>query len=81
MLDARRIGHGGSGRNVGLVNAGLWLPPQDVRARLGEARGAAFTASCTIPADPASTARGLAKASEEARQELVVLQLGASGAI
>ncbi len=42
VLEAQRIGHGGSGRNVGLVNAGLWLPPQDVRARLGAARGAAF---------------------------------------
>ncbi len=40
VLEAERIGHGGSGRNVGLVNAGLWLPPQDVRARLGEANGA-----------------------------------------
>lgn len=42
VLEARRIGHGGSGRNVGLVNAGLWLPPQDVRARLGDARGSAL---------------------------------------
>ena len=42
LLEARRIGHGGSGRNVGLVNAGLWLPPQDVRRRLGDARGAAL---------------------------------------
>lgn len=40
VLEARQIGFGGSGRNVGLLNAGLWLPPQDVRARLGEARGA-----------------------------------------
>ena len=40
VLEAERIGHGGSGRNVGLGNAGLWLPPQDVRARLGEANGA-----------------------------------------
>jgi glycine/D-amino acid oxidase-like deaminating enzyme len=39
VLEARQIGHGGSGRNVGLVNAGLWLPPQDVRAQLGEKRG------------------------------------------
>ena len=38
VLEARHIGHGGSGRNVGLVNAGLWLPPQDVRATPG--RGA-----------------------------------------
>lgn len=42
VLEARQIGYGGSGRNVGLVNAGLWLPPQDVRRRLGEARGAAL---------------------------------------
>jgi L-pipecolate oxidase len=40
LFEARQIGHGGSGRNAGLVNAGLWLPPQDVRARLGEERGA-----------------------------------------
>ncbi len=39
VLEARQIGYGGSGRNVGLVNAGLWLPPQDVRAALGEERG------------------------------------------
>ncbi len=39
LLEARTIGYGGSGRNVGLVNAGLWLPPQDVRAKLGEDKG------------------------------------------
>ena len=42
VLEARQVGHGGSGRNVGLVNAGLWLPPQDVRAQLGEKRGASL---------------------------------------
>lgn len=42
VLEARQIGYGGSGRNVGLVNAGLWLPPQDVRSRLGDKRGAAL---------------------------------------
>lgn len=42
VLEARQIGYGGSGRNVGLVNAGIWLPPQDVRARLGESRGSGF---------------------------------------
>lgn len=42
VLEARKIGYGGSGRNVGLVNAGLWLPPQDVRQRMGEKRGAAL---------------------------------------
>tara|TARA_R110002110_G_scaffold88045_4_gene229386 strand:+ start:1998 stop:3275 length:1278 start_codon:yes stop_codon:yes gene_type:complete len=45
VLEAHRIGHGGSGRNVGLVNAGLWLPPQDVRRQLGEKRGAALIAT------------------------------------
>lgn len=39
VLEAQRIGHGGSGRNVGLVNAGLWLPPQDVAAKLGKMHG------------------------------------------
>lgn len=39
VIEARQIGYGGSGRNVGLVNAGLWLPPQDVRAQLGEEKG------------------------------------------
>ena len=39
LLDAESVGFGGSGRNVGLVNAGLWLPPDDVIAALGEAQG------------------------------------------
>lgn len=45
VLEAHSIGFGGSGRNVGLVNAGLWLPPQDIRRRLGEACGARLVAS------------------------------------
>lgn len=39
LLEAQTIGHGGSGRNVGLVNAGLWLPPDTVRAQMGETAG------------------------------------------
>jgi len=39
VLEAKKIGYGGSGRNVGLVNAGLWLPPQDVRGLLGDEAG------------------------------------------
>ena len=31
LLEAETIGYGGSGRNVGLVNAGLWTPPDDIR--------------------------------------------------
>src|SRR5258708_30073781 len=33
-LDAVEIGFGGAGRNVGLVNAGMWLAPNDVATRL-----------------------------------------------
>ena len=39
LLEARRFGHGGSGRNVGLVNAGLWLAPRRIRERLGQETG------------------------------------------
>ena len=42
VLEAQKIGYGGSGRNVGLVNAGLWLPPQDIRNQLGDQRGDDF---------------------------------------
>ncbi len=35
LLEAREIGYGGSGRNVGLVNAGLWVLPDDVVKALG----------------------------------------------
>jgi len=42
VLEAEEIGHGGSGRNVGLVNAGLWLPPQEVEHLLGQHHGAAL---------------------------------------
>ncbi len=39
LLEAETVGHGGSGRNVGLVNAGLWLPPETVLAQMGQAAG------------------------------------------
>lgn len=39
LLEADTIGQGASGRNVGLVNAGLWLPPDTVCDTLGEAAG------------------------------------------
>lgn len=42
VLEAHRIGHGGSGRNVGLVNAGVWHPPAAVRKTLGPTYGPRF---------------------------------------
>ncbi|MEP2530348.1 FAD-binding oxidoreductase [Shimia sp.] len=42
VLEAEQIGYGGSGRNCGLVNAALWLPPQKVREKLGESCGPRF---------------------------------------
>ena len=38
VLEAKKIGYGGSGRNAGLVNAGMWLPPSEVELKLGKER-------------------------------------------
>jgi glycine/D-amino acid oxidase-like deaminating enzyme len=42
VLEARHVGFGGSGRNVGLVNAGAWLPPARIGAYLGKTYGPRF---------------------------------------
>ena len=39
LLEAVEIGFGGSGRNVGLVNAGMWVMPDDLPGELGEIHG------------------------------------------
>lgn len=39
VLEAVEIGFGGSGRNVGLVNAGMWVMPDEIPAVLGETYG------------------------------------------
>ncbi|MBH9341026.1 FAD-binding oxidoreductase [Pseudomonas aeruginosa] len=39
VLEAHEIGHGGSGRNVGLINAGTWIAPDEVVSRLGAEHG------------------------------------------
>ncbi|SDL72683.1 Glycine/D-amino acid oxidase [Franzmannia pantelleriensis] len=40
LLEAgESVASGGSGRNVGLVNAGLWIPPDDIVEALGWADG------------------------------------------
>ncbi|MGX9417748.1 NAD(P)/FAD-dependent oxidoreductase [Vibrio sp. WJH972] len=36
VLEAQQIGFGGAGRNCGMVNPGIWIPPQDVSKHLGE---------------------------------------------
>ncbi|TWI52356.1 glycine/D-amino acid oxidase-like deaminating enzyme [Pseudomonas duriflava] len=35
IVEAHEVGHGGSGRNVGLVNAGMWIPPDTAVSTLG----------------------------------------------
>lgn len=42
VFEANDIGFGGSGRNVGLVNAGIWLPPSKVKTALGTTYGPRF---------------------------------------
>lgn len=39
VLEAEEIGFGGSGRNVGLVNAGMWVMPDDLPKELGDVYG------------------------------------------
>jgi glycine/D-amino acid oxidase-like deaminating enzyme len=39
LLEAKEIGWGGSGRNSGLVNAGLWLNPSKIVEHFGEVSG------------------------------------------
>ncbi len=45
LLEAHRIGHGGSGRNVGLVNAGTWNQPDEMLKILGEEAGEALNSA------------------------------------
>lgn len=39
VLEGVEIGYGGSGRNVGLVNAGMWVMPEELPAVLGATHG------------------------------------------
>ena len=45
LIEAERIGHGGSGRNVGLVNAGLWMPAETICRKLGREAGERLVAA------------------------------------
>ena len=42
LLEAKSVGFGGSGRNAGMVNAGVWQNPDHVNRELGEAAGKRF---------------------------------------
>ena len=42
VLDSAEVGFGGSGRNVGLVNAGMWVTPDELQATLGDKYGPAL---------------------------------------
>lgn len=39
LIEAEYSGFGGSGRNVGLTNAGLWLDPEDIEKAIGKEYG------------------------------------------
>jgi glycine/D-amino acid oxidase-like deaminating enzyme len=39
VIEAREIGFGGAGRNVGLVNAGMWVMPDELPKVLGPVHG------------------------------------------
>jgi glycine/D-amino acid oxidase-like deaminating enzyme len=39
LLEAAEIGFGGAGRNVGLINAGMWVMPDDLPGVLGKTHG------------------------------------------
>ncbi|WP_081280169.1 NAD(P)/FAD-dependent oxidoreductase [Vibrio natriegens] len=39
VLESKYVGYGGSGRNTGLVNAGLWTPPDDIERIFGQKEG------------------------------------------
>lgn len=43
VLESGSVASGGSGRNVGLVNAGAWIPPNDILKVLGNENGERVT--------------------------------------
>lgn len=45
LLEALTVGYGGSGRNVGFVNSGLWTPPDEVEQKLGFKGGVRLNAA------------------------------------
>jgi glycine/D-amino acid oxidase-like deaminating enzyme len=51
LVEAAEVGFGGSGRNVGLANAGLWLEPDDLDRQLGAEAGRALYDALAVAPD------------------------------
>ncbi|WP_298852699.1 FAD-binding oxidoreductase [uncultured Ruegeria sp.] len=51
VLEAQEVGHGGSGRNAGLVNPGVWLLPNEVEEQLGKQAGGRLNAALSNSPD------------------------------
>lgn len=47
VLESKYVGYGGSGRNTGLVNAGLWTPPDEIERIFGKEGGQKLNESLT----------------------------------
>lgn len=59
LCEAQSTGYGGSGRNVGLVNAGMWMPYDDIKKSLGQRAGSKLIH--TLETAPASVFRMIEK--------------------
>ena len=51
LLEANTIGFGGAGRNVGLVNKGLWTEPEKVQSILGKSEGEKLNSMLAVAPD------------------------------
>lgn len=69
LFEATEIGHGGSGRNVGLVNAGLWLPPDEIIQKMGEETGTKLIAALGAAPDHVFSLIAREKIACEARRD------------
>lgn len=80
VLEARTIGHGGSGRNVGLVNAGMWVQPNDLIATQGPDWGGRLIAALGEgPADVFGLIDRFSISCEAERNGTLHMALGAAG--
>ena len=78
---AAEIGFGGSGRNVGLVNAGLWVMPDDVAAAARARRHGErlLRRSATRRASSSTSSSGTRSPASRERQGTLHCAVGAAG--